>query len=90
LPDPPDDGDPTNAVIATSSSPSQRGRASCIVTGLPESKSWKSCCCSSPLSVQSFGYLIGNPKGYGVLGAVLGFFLGIIGWIIVAVIPAKK
>ena len=36
------------------------------------------------------GYLIGNPKGYGVFGAVLGFFLGIIGWIIVALIPAKK
>ncbi|MEP1123434.1 MAG: hypothetical protein ABJH68_06030 [Ilumatobacter sp.] len=36
------------------------------------------------------GYLIGNPKGYGVLGAVLGFFLGFIGWIIMAVIPAKR
>ncbi len=36
------------------------------------------------------GYLIGNPKGYGILGAVLGFFLGFIGWIIMAVIPAKK
>jgi len=34
------------------------------------------------------GYLIGNRKGRGVLGAVLGGLLGCIGWIIVAVIPA--
>ena len=36
------------------------------------------------------GYLIGNSKGRGLLGAGLGFFLGFIGWIIIAVIPAKK
>ena len=36
------------------------------------------------------GFLIGKPKGHGVLGAVLGCFLGLIGWIIIAVIPAKK
>ncbi len=35
------------------------------------------------------GYLIGKPKNLGGLGAVLGFFLGFIGWIIVAVMKPK-
>jgi hypothetical protein len=33
------------------------------------------------------GYLIGNPKGLGLVGILLGFFLSWIGWIIVAVMP---
>jgi hypothetical protein len=36
------------------------------------------------------GYLIGKNKGLGGLGAVLGFFLGIIGWIIVAVMKPRN
>ena len=36
------------------------------------------------------GLLIGRAKGRPLLGAILGFFLSWIGWIIVAVIPAKK
>jgi len=35
------------------------------------------------------GYLIGRNKGKGGLGFVLGLFLGIIGWIIIAVIPGE-
>jgi hypothetical protein len=37
-----------------------------------------------------FGYLIGKPKGRETAGALLGFFLGIIGIIIVAVLPKRK
>ena len=33
------------------------------------------------------GYLIGRRKGHPVLGAVLGLFFGILGWIVMAVIP---
>ena len=36
------------------------------------------------------GYLIGRGKGKGGLGFVLGLFLGIIGWIIIAVIPGES
>lgn len=36
------------------------------------------------------GYLIGNSKGRPVLGTLLGFFLGVIGWIIIAVVPTKR
>ena len=36
------------------------------------------------------GYLIGTRKGKGGLGFVLGLFLGIIGWIIIAVIPGDS
>src|SRR5262249_44476054 len=35
------------------------------------------------------GYLIGKRKGKGALGFMLGLFLGIIGWIIIAVIPGE-
>lgn len=38
----------------------------------------------------AIGYFIGVRRGRPVLGAVLGFFLSIIGWIIVAVIPRKQ
>ena len=33
------------------------------------------------------GYLIGRRKGHPVLGTVLGFFLHIVGWLVMAVIP---
>lgn len=33
------------------------------------------------------GYLIGRRKGHPVLGAVLGFFLHFIGWIVIALVP---
>lgn len=36
------------------------------------------------------GYAIGKSKGREVLGAVLGFLLGVIGLIIIAVIPGDK
>jgi hypothetical protein len=36
------------------------------------------------------GYFIGKPKGLGGLGAVLGFLLGFIGWIIVAVMKGNN
>ncbi len=36
------------------------------------------------------GYLIGDYKRRPVLGAVLGFFLGLIGIAIIAVTPARK
>ncbi len=36
------------------------------------------------------GYLIGDYKRRPVLGAVLGFFLGLIGIAIIAIIPARK
>ncbi len=36
------------------------------------------------------GYLIGDKKGRGTLGGILGFFLGVIGVIIIAVIPPAK
>ena len=35
------------------------------------------------------GYAIGKPKGLGALGGVLGFFLCILGVIIIAVIPGQ-
>ena len=35
------------------------------------------------------GYLIGNSKGLGGVGFALGAFLGLIGWIIVALIPGQ-
>jgi hypothetical protein len=36
------------------------------------------------------GYLIGDYKRRPVLGAVLGFFLGLIGIAMIAIIPARK
>lgn len=36
------------------------------------------------------GWLIGKNKGLGALGAVLGGLLGIIGWIIVAVMKGNR
>ena len=36
------------------------------------------------------GYLIGDYKRRPVLGAVLGFFLGLIGIAVIAIIPARK
>jgi hypothetical protein len=36
------------------------------------------------------GYLIGRTKGRPVLGAVLGFFLNVVGWIIIAVVPPRS
>ena len=36
------------------------------------------------------GFLIGRTKGRPVLGAVLGFFLNVVGWIIIAVIPPRS
>ena len=36
------------------------------------------------------GYLIGRAKGLGLAGALLGLFLGPIGWIITAVLAAFR
>ncbi len=36
------------------------------------------------------GYLIGDYKRRPVLGAVLGFFLGLIGIAVIAIVPARK
>ncbi len=36
------------------------------------------------------GYLIGRGKGKGGLGFFLGLFLGLLGWIIIAVIPGES
>jgi hypothetical protein len=36
------------------------------------------------------GYLIGKGKGKGSLGFILGLCLGLLGWIIIAVIPAER
>jgi hypothetical protein len=35
------------------------------------------------------GYFIGNTKGRGGLGVILGLFLGPIGWVIVLLLPAQ-
>ncbi len=35
------------------------------------------------------GYAIGNKKGKGVLGLILGSMLGVIGWIVLAFIPGE-
>lgn len=34
------------------------------------------------------GYFIGNTKGRGPLGALMGLFLGPIGWVVVLLMPA--
>ena len=35
------------------------------------------------------GFLIGRTKGRPILGAVLGLFFNVIGWIIIAVVPRR-
>lgn len=35
------------------------------------------------------GYAIGNKKGKGVLGLILGAMLGVLGWIVLAFIPGE-
>ena len=34
------------------------------------------------------GYAIGNPRGRGEVGAVLGLFLGVLGWVIILLLPS--